>query len=323
MAPPRTVRSSGDLIADRRYAYADGAFADGDLAAAMDLAAQALELARDYAPAHALLGRARAALGDPPGAVEALSRAVALDPEDALGVRLDLARLGALAPEEAITPGYVRALFDDYAPRFDRHLVQSLDYRGPELIHAAVRRAATDLVRPFRFARMLDLGCGTGLVGRAFVRDADAIEGVDLSPRMLAQARKTRAYAALHEGDVVTAMRGIPDGAFDLVTAADVLVYVAGLAPVFEEAFRVLAPRGLFAFTVEAKQGGDVVLGEGGRYAHSETYLRRLAAQLGFDVARIEHVSTREDRGEPVPGLLAVLARPRAAGAPDGGRAAG
>src|SRR4051812_21579603 len=139
MSPPRSVRSSGDLIADRRYGYAEAALADGDFVAAGDLAAQVLELAPDYAPAHALLGRARAALGDTPGAVEALSRAIALDSEDALGVRLDLARLGALAPEEAITSGYVRALFDDYAPRFDRHLVQSLDYRGPELIHAAVR----------------------------------------------------------------------------------------------------------------------------------------------------------------------------------------
>jgi predicted TPR repeat methyltransferase len=201
--------------------------------------------------------------------------------------------------------------------------VRSLDYRGPELIHAAVRRAATDLVRPARFARMLDLGCGTGLVGRAFADDADVIEGVDLSPGMLAQARKTRAYAALHEGELVTALRGFPDDAFDLVTAADVLVYISALEPVFGEVRRVVAPRGLFAFTVEACSGADVLLGEGGRYAHSPAYLRRLAADAGFEVARLDEVSTREDRGEAVPGLLAVLAVPRRPGAPDGGRPAG
>src|SRR5919112_745155 len=70
--------------------------------------------------AHALLGRASAELGAEAQAVEALRQALTLEPEDALGVRVDLARLGALAPGEAITDGYVRALFDDYAPRFDR-----------------------------------------------------------------------------------------------------------------------------------------------------------------------------------------------------------
>ena len=317
------MRSSGDLLADRRYGYADAALTERDFAAAADLALQVLELAPDYAPAHAVLGRARAALGERDGAVEALTRALALDPEDGLGVGLDLARLGALPPESAITSGYVRALFDDYAPRFDRHLVRSLDYRGPELIHAAVRRAATDLVRPPRFSRMLDLGCGTGLIGRVFAADADTIEGVDLSPGMLAQAKKTRAYAALHEGELTATLHGFEAEAFDLVTAADVLVYVAALEPVFAEARRVLAPRGLFAFTVEACAGADVLLGDGGRYAHSEAYLRRLAAEAGFEVARLDEVSTREDRGEAVPGLLAVLGAPRRRGAPDGGRPAG
>jgi predicted TPR repeat methyltransferase len=323
MSPPRTIRSSGDLLADRRYGYAEGAFEERDFAGAAELAAQVLELAPDYAPAHALMGRARAALDERDEAVAALSQALALDPEDALGVRLDLAGLGALPPESAITPGYVRALFDDYAPRFDRHLVKNLDYRGPELIHAAVRRAATDLVRPLRFARMLDLGCGTGLVGRLFQNDADRIEGVDLSPGMLAQARKTRAYAALHEGELVAALRGFPEQSTDLVTAADVLVYLSALEPVFAEVRRVLAPRGLFALTVEACAGADVLLGAGGRYAHSEAYLRRLAAESGFEVARFEQVSTREDRGEPVPGFLLVLASPRRRSAPDGGSAAG
>src|SRR5215203_6026124 len=272
------LRSSGDLLADRRFGHAEAAFAADDHHAAADLAAQVLELVPRFAPAHALLGRARLALGERDAAIAALRRAVAIEPEDALGVGLDLARLGALAPEAAISPGYVRALFDDYAPRFDKHLVRNLNYRGPELIHAAVHRAATDLVRPARFARMLDLGCGTGFVGRAFADHADLIEGIDLSPGMLAQARKTRAYAALHEGELVTALRRFPDDAFDLVTAADVLVYISALEPVFGEVRRVVAPRGLFAFTVEACAGADVLLGDGGRYAHSRAYLRRLAA---------------------------------------------
>jgi predicted TPR repeat methyltransferase len=172
--------------------YAKAAFDDRDFSAAADLARQALELAPDYAPAHALLGRAQGALGE--DAVPALRRALELDPDDALGVRLDLARLGIVPDEGAITPGYVRALFDDYAPRFDRHLVKNLGYRGPELIHDALRSACTRRGRAFRFRRVLDLGCGTGPDG---ARAGGAVRG-DRGGRPLAQnARQGQADLAL------------------------------------------------------------------------------------------------------------------------------
>jgi len=302
------LRSSGDLLADRRFGHAEAAFADGDHQAAADLAAQVLELVPRFAPAHALLGRARLALGERDAAIAALRRAVAIEPEDALGVGLDLARLGARAPEEAITPGYVRALFDDYAPRFDKHLVRNLNYRGPELIAAALRRACALRGRAFRFRRALDLGCGTGLAARALEGRTDSIEGVDLSPRMLAKARKTHLYDRLHEGDLVGFLDGCQEASADLLIAVDVFVYMASLAPAFRAARRVLARDGLFAFSVQAQDGDGFALGEDGRYAHGEAYLRRLAAACGFSVAFLEEASTRQDRGEDVPGLVTVLA---------------
>ena len=307
MPPASNVRSSGDLLADRRYAYADAAMQDGDHRAAADLAAQSLELAPLFAPAHALLGRAHVALGERDAAVAALRRALELEPDDALGVRIDLARLGALPPDEAIGAGYVRALFDDYAGTFDKHLVKNLNYRGPELLHAAVRRAQAAYGQPLWCERVLDLGCGTGLVAQAFAGAYGAIEGVDLSPRMLAAARKTRLYDRLHEGDLLGFLKGKESDSADLVVAADVFVYIAGLDDIFREVHRVLARGGLFAFTVQAHDGEDVILGADSRYAHGEPYLRDLAARVGFSVALLEPVSTREDRGHPVPGFLVVL----------------
>ena len=304
-----TLRSSGDLLADRRYAYADAALADGDHAAAADLAEQTLELAPRFAPAHALLGRALAALGRRDAAVAALSRALELEPDDALGVRIDLARLEALAPDQAVSAGYVRALFDDYAGSFERHLIKNLNYRGPELLHAAVRRARTAQGRKLWFARLLDLGCGTGLVAKAFDGVCAAIEGVDLSPRMLARARRTRLYKRLHEADLVTFLKHEPAGSADLVIAADVFVYMAALDRVFGETHRVLGRGGLFAFTVQAHDGNGVVLGEDSRYAHGESYLRAVAAEAGFATALFERVSTRQDRDLDVPGFLLVLER--------------
>ncbi|WP_262028286.1 class I SAM-dependent DNA methyltransferase [Microvirga sp. Mcv34] len=309
MSSPSTVRSSGDFLADRRYEYARGAFDERDFAAAADLARQVLELAPGFAAAHAMLGRSLAELGERKDAVDALRRALSLEPEDALGVRLDLARLGALTPDEAITDGYVRALFDDYAPKFDRHLTRNLAYRGPALIADALRRAFSRQGRDFRFGLTLDLGCGTGLMAQELAGICTGIEGVDLSPRMLEKAERTKLYDALHEGELVAFLSGRQTGEADLVVAADVFVYMAALDAVFREAHRVLKPAGLFAFTVQAHEGDGYILGEDARYAHGESYLRRLADREGFALAFFERVSTREDRGVPVPGFLVVLQR--------------
>lgn len=308
---PLTVsfRSTGDVIADRRYAYASAAFDEGDFEAAADLARQVLELAPDFAPARALLGRAVAELGLREEAVRAFQRALELEPEDVLGVRLDLAQLGALPQEVAITPTYVRALFDDYAPKFDRHLTKSLGYRGPDVMADALRRACSKTCRDFRFGVALDLGCGTGLMGRAIADVCGSLVGVDLSPRMLAKAAKTELYSELQEGELVSFLKTRADGEADLVVAADVFVYMASLEETFREAYRVLRREGLFAFTVQAHEGDGFVLGADARYAHSETYLRRLASENGFAVVAFENVSAREDRGVPVPGFLAVLQR--------------
>jgi predicted TPR repeat methyltransferase len=302
-----THRTSGDFAADRRYEYASGAFDDRDFEGAADLARQVLDLVPDFAPAHALLGRALMASGQSEAAIGSLKRALAIEPGDSLGVRLDLARLGALPPDEAITDGYVRALFDGYAPQFDRHLSEGLGYRGPALLADALRRACAMRSRPFHFGRTLDLGCGTGLMARALAGIASPIEGVDLSPRMLDQARRTHLYDALHEAELVSFLSGQDDCGTDLVVAADVLVYMADLRAVFTQAARVLSLDGMFAFTVQATDSDGFVLGEDARFAHGEAYLRGLAGVSGFTVLVLEGVSTRLDRDRPVPGLLAVL----------------
>jgi predicted TPR repeat methyltransferase len=303
----RTFRNSGDLLADRRYVYAQGAFEDGDFAAAADLARQAVERAPSFAPAYALLGRAQAALGQNESAVASLGRALDLEPDDPLGVRIDLVGLDALPSHSAMTPDYVRALFDDYAPRFECHLVQALGYCGPELIADALRRACAKRFRDFRFARAVDLGCGTGLMGQALAGSVEHLVGVDLSPRMLAQASRTGPYDTLHETDAAAFLRGLPDGACDLALAADVLPYMAALDDLFEQAGRAMTPGGLFAFTAQVHEGDGVKLGRDARYAHSENYLQTTAGQAGLRPVLIEEASIRKDRGQPVPGVVAVL----------------
>jgi predicted TPR repeat methyltransferase len=304
-APLTRFASSNDLVADRRYAYAKAALAEGDATAAADLMAQTIPLAPDWPPAHFLLGEALMALGRPAEAAAALRRARALDADDVLGAGIRLALLGAgdAEPETAMSPAYVRALFDDYADRFDDHLVETLHYRGPELIMAALGRLSR---APLAYGCVLDLGCGTGLMGAAIRPHAGWLGGCDLSPAMVAKAEQRGLYDDLAVADVVDHLRAAPAAGFDLLTAADVVTYMGDLGPLFAAAARVLAPSGLFALTGQAAERG-IVLGADCRYAHGEDHLHAAAQAAGLSVAHIASAAMRLDRGEPVPTHVLVL----------------
>ena len=297
--------TSGDLIADRRYDAARHYWARGDLLAAADIMAQAVEAAPRFASAWFALGEIREELGDRDGAIEAFQQARAVDSDDRHGASLHLMRLGA-EPMASMPPAYVRTLFDQYAPEFDRALLDVLHYRGPRVLRDAVIAALHAAGRAPRFNRAIDLGCGTGLSGRAFERYADQMIGFDLSPGMIDKARETGLYDRLAIGDMVELLAGEPALSADLIFAADALVYLPELAPLVGDAHRVLAPQGLLAFTVETYPGDGVRLGAGLRYQHGKAFVRDRLADAALSVLTLSEISTRDESGEPVPGLVAV-----------------
>jgi predicted TPR repeat methyltransferase len=294
----------GDLLAFRRYAYARSAAEDGDWRAAAEVLEQALERAPNWAPAWFALAEAREKLGDRAGAAEAFRATLRADPSDAQGAGARLALLGVGEAPKSLPKAYVARLFDDYARRFDRHLTGGLDYRGPALILDALDAVAGAR----RFARGLDLGCGTGLMGAALRGRVDELVGVDLSPAMIAEARETGCYDALQVGDVVDFLATRERGEFDLVVAADVLAYFGDLGKVVSSAARALAPGGLFAFTVETYAGERFRLGPTMRFAHSSAYVRETAATAGLRPLAFVDASARREAGRDVPGLIGVFA---------------
>lgn len=305
----RLFLSSGDLIADRRFDFARDLQLRGDLAAAAELMEQAVELAPNFASAWFALGELRQELNLHDAAIVAYRRACAADPDDRHGARLRLIRLGA-EPLAEMSPGYVRALFDQYAPKFDTALRGDLGYRGPEILQRAVIAARQAAGKAVAFRHALDLGCGTGLAGRAFAPMVETIDGFDLSGGMLAQARATGLYARLEEADMVAALRNEPDVSADLILAADAMVYLGDLAPLCGEVARVLMTGGVFAFTVEAHAGEGFSLGAVLRYTHSETYLRAVIEAAGLELRELSAASTRRDGGVPVPGFVVVAEKP-------------
>jgi predicted TPR repeat methyltransferase len=295
--------SSGDLIADRRYAWAQDLESKGNLAGAAELLQQALELTPGYASAWFALGELREKIGDTGGAAEAYRKAREADPDDRHGALLNLIRLGAAAPSE-MPPVYVRTLFDHYAPDFDRSLTEGLNYSAPALLLAAVRAMAGRT----HFTAMLDLGCGTGLAGAAFRSKADRLAGVDISPGMVGQARRKNIYDRLEVGGLLEflAAEKVAGQKYDLVLAADVFAYLPDLAPVARAAAAVLAPEGLFAFTVEAYGGDGVELSDTLRFSHGAGHVRAAMESAGLKLLGLDSASTRTEKGSPVPGLVVV-----------------
>ena len=306
--PARLFLSSGDLVADRRFEFARDLQLRGDLAGAAELLQQATDIAPGFASAWFTLGEIREQLGERDVAIAAFRRARQSDPHDRHGASVWLMRLGA---EElsAMPSAYVRALFDQYAPKFEAALVDDLDYRGPSLLFKAVLAARRAVRKPAFFRRAIDLGCGTGLAATAFAKEVDHFIGIDLSPRMIEKARLTGLYAELEVTDMLGGLRSKPDASADLVLAADAMVYVADLVPVLKQARRVLAAGGLLAFTVETHDGDGVMIGEGLRYAHGAPCVRASIESAGFSLSQFEVLSARNEDNTPVPGLVIVAAK--------------
>jgi predicted TPR repeat methyltransferase len=231
-----------------------------------------------------------------------------------MGAILRLALLGAVAQQPGLPGAYVAAVFDGYAPRFEASLLQALDYRVPaELadLVAATPGAAGGC------GRVLDLGCGTGLAGERLRARAAWLEGVDLSARMVEVARRKALYDELAVEDAC-AFLALRPRRYDLIVAADVLVYFGDLAGILACVGAALADGGRFAFSVEAADGDGFRLTPGQRYAHSEGYLRGSLAAAGFDLLELRARACRLEGGRPVPGLLAVAAPGRSVAVPAG-----
>lgn len=139
-----------------------------------------------------------------------------------------------------------------------------------------------------RMKRVLELGTGTGLLASKLPASASEITGIERSPAMLAQARERNVYDHLVEGGLPECLDSLA-GPFETVLSSCVLYYFADLQPFFRQTARLLAPEGVFLFSVDPLDDGrDIAVTHPGEYAHSRAYLRRLAAETGFREVAIE-----------------------------------
>ncbi|MDF1792921.1 MAG: methyltransferase domain-containing protein [Thalassobaculaceae bacterium] len=307
--------TSRDSRADRRVGYARSLIDQGDLDGALSLLEQTLELAPDWLDLLILTGEIRAKLGLRAEAVAIFRHYLDLSTEDRHGAMLHLALLGAAPAPEVQQTSYVRALFDDFAERFDRTLLQSLDYQGPVLIAEATGNA------PGGLGTVLDLGCGTGLVGERLRQHCSWLEGVDLSAGMLEKARDKKIYDMLHQADIATFLLE-PPRLYDWIIAGDVLNYVGGLENVMTGISMALRSGGRAVLTVEALDSTGGAEGEVMRllptlrYGHSAAYVRAMAADARLVVLDQRTEMLRLEAGEPLASHIFTVERPSAGTAP-------
>lgn len=299
--------SSGDLIADRRAAYARMLAEAGDHAAAADLMDQTLELVPAWSAGWFLLGEYREKADMTDAAIEAYRKVLELTDEDIFGAVLKLSILGDRAQPDSPPVAYVEQLFDDYADRFEEALLEKLDYQVPGRLAALIAAHI-----PQRIALAVDLGCGTGLMGLELRDTVDRLEGFDLSANMLAKAAEKAIYDHLDQADLSAGIAetrvvgpGLDAGRADLVSAADVLMYLGDLEPAFALTAALLNEGGHFAFSVERLTEDDgFLLQPSLRYAHSAAYVTTLAKQYDLRILARESLVIRMDGGAPVHGFL-------------------
>ena len=288
---------------------AQNALLAGDTAAAIALAETCLgagipDGSLHNVLAHALVGAGRLAEAGPH-----FTAAARLSPGDGYLAHLAAAATGQAT--ERATESYVASLFDGYAPRFEQSLL-SLGYRVPGLVRRVVERHWPAVgAGGAKLGPVLDLGCGTGLVGVVLADMLGGpLTGIDLSRAMLEQAAQKHLYAALRQAEITAALReGLPPHA--LIVAADVFIYLGRLEEVMRLCRETLAPDGALLFSLERlPPGGEPWrLGASGRYAHAPDYVARCLAEAGLAVTEQRDELLRLDGSQPVEGMM-ILAHP-------------
>jgi predicted TPR repeat methyltransferase/TolA-binding protein len=261
-----------------------------------------IQLNPDFFAAHNNLGVAFLAKNLRGYALHHFREALRLQPHnEAIGYTVQM----LVQDQQVLTspPGYIQNLFDSYADHYEPHLLNTLDYKIPELLLEAV-----NTIKPMapKSLDMLDLGCGTGLCGLSFESYAKTLTGIDLSPKMLTLAAQKNIYTELMANELLDGLNQ-KEHAYDLIIAGDVFVYTGDLMPIFQATARALRLQGLFAFNTEITDKEDFMMNASGRFSHRKKYLEQLASLNGYEIVYYQRAVTRLQNNEPVYGHLYIL----------------
>lgn len=271
---------------------------------AIDYFNTAVQLRPDYFEAYVNLGSVYLKLENYDLAIKNFNTALSIQPEN-LEIQYILSAISEQSQKPSAAPSdFVKHLFDQYAPYFEKHLLECLNYQAHLLIHEYAKELP-ELKQ--KNLRIVDLGCGTGLCGALFRPYASHLIGVDISPKMIAISESKHIYDQLITADLTHALKTLADS--DIILAADVFGYMGDLELVFQNIKNALKPGGYFIFTVEKTDHFPYVLQKSARYAHHENYIRQIAQANDFEIIKCQEVELRKQKQNPVVGNLFILQR--------------
>ena len=229
-------------------------------------------------------------------------RVLAVNPENCVARHFLMALQGQTPAQPPLA--YVERLFDDYAGNFEEHLTTNLKYNTPDRLAGMIfeTKGASQI-----FARGLDMGCGTGLLGGLLRPHCTELIGVDLSRGMLQQAAARGCYDLTLQTHIVNYLASA--GMFDLTAAADMLPYFGDLSPLFHAVAAHCLEGGLFAFSTESANIPDYTLAPTGRYQHGRAYIESLLTECGFAPLAVRCETLRLQGAIPLVGDLFIARR--------------
>lgn len=249
--------------------------------------------------------------GDSDAAVAFYNRGLALDPEN--GGLKHLVNVTGNLSTDSTPAAYIINLFNKRAAEYDLS-VFTRHYRVPGLIRNEMLRVRPKVdpsrATPYKLSAILDIGCGTGLIGVMVQGVTAYLKGVDLSGAMVAHAQTKQVYQELEIAEAVASMRADPR-LYESVVAGSTMEYIGKSDECLAAIYKRLLPSGFAILTFIAGEAGvDYALGADGRFRHSRDYIERVAKATGFDITQIVEEQLEALDGTPVMGFLVTLTRP-------------
>ena len=182
---------------------------------------------------------------------------------------------------------YSERLFDNFADNYEL-VMQNLGYSAALAVGRIVGNEQAVIV---------DLGCGTGLMGKVLKNPQRTLIGVDVSQKMLDKAKDKNFYSKLIKDDIVHYLTFNHD--FDVAIMADVVGYLQN----FETVIQLLRKK-IIVFTIETSKENRYEVDNSGRYKYNPDYIEKLLQENGFKSIYREDIVLRKEAGENVCGVI-------------------
>jgi predicted TPR repeat methyltransferase len=283
----------------------------GRMVEALDQAEIVSRSSDDPAFPHSAVGELLARCGASEAALACFKAHLDRHPDDEEGMGLWIAALGAGPTPERASDSHLDRLYSNRASNWDEKAERATGYFGAELVASMLARCSAGPEK----LDIIDVGCGTGLVGSLVAHKARRLIGVDASLPMLERARAKGLYQHLQHGDLVAFMKERTERC-DAVTCAATLIHFGDLRPAFAAVASGLRDQGLFILTLFPNENEDDVSVnasdgwvQGGCFKHGSNYVRRVAVATGFIVEAIESSTHEYQKEKPVMALVVALRR--------------